>query len=117
MTEIPTLPINPATGAPWTQAEVDAARAAVDAANVALGGDKVEEIAADVQSDAVQALGGDANIIDPAERRSLGLPPLDVPAPPEPPAPPVDPGTPPTLGEISAHVDDLETRVSKLEAG
>lgn len=116
---VPALPINPATGNPWTAAEVEAAQAAIDAANTALGGDKSAEIAADANADAIQAAGGDANITDAAERHSLGLPPLNpTPQPVEPPPvvtpPPVT--TPPDLSALTAQVGDLTSRTTTLES-
>ena len=114
---VPTLPINPATGNPWTTDELVAAQQAIDAANAALPGDKSDEIVADATADAVQDAGGDAAITDPAERVALGLPPITATPPPPPvdvPPPPVPPG-PVTLEGLSAHVDNLETRVTALE--
>ena len=186
----PANPINPVTNLPWTQADVDALRAALNAANASLGGPNVAGITGFGQADSVADLGGGANIIDPAERASLGLPPLGTPGPGTPPpstqvpltangqpvtsggvpvtvsttaaptlatagvlnvasgvavnpvdntlvfplpagytlqptgeltgpttapgGPPVTPGDP-TLHDLSAHVDNLETRVSTLE--
>lgn len=115
MTTIPpaTAPINPSTGLPWTQTDVDALVAQVKGADTSLGGAKADEITADVNADAVADLGGDAAITDPAERVALGLVPGITPPPPVDTPPP---DTTPTLETVAAHVDNLETRVSKLEA-
>lgn len=115
MTVTPRLPINPATGLPWTAADADALRAQIDTANAALGGDAQADIVTETLADEVEELGGDAAITDPAERVSLGLPPLGTPPPVEPP-PVVVPPTEPTLSDLSAHVDDLETRVTENTA-
>ena len=191
MTAVPPAnPINPATGQPWTQADVDTLRAALNAANASLGGPNVAGITGFGQGDSVFDLGGDSQIVDPAERVALGLGPIGSPGPGTPPpstqvpltsngqpvtsggrpvtvsttadpslatagvlnlasgvavdplnvlvlplpagyalnpitgelagpltapgGPPVTPGVP-SLADLSAHVDNLETRVTRLE--